>query len=387
MITAYVKPTNFCNVGCTHCYLPEAVRANQSRMSESVLLQTAGLLRDMAAAGRHRDGIMVLWHGGEPLTVPVDWYWRAGELLDGAIGPHLQSLQTSLIPLRDEHIPWIKQRLDGGVGTSLDFSQRMIKGSVDAYHALWMQKVDLAREHGIIVIPGVVPTTRESGREAAIVDWFVARDFPAFNIDRYNQYNTHFPDRPSNAEHAAFLTGLFEAAMNRMETTGRAPLINVVTAGIRGVLFGMPGDRWGTTCQSDFVIVEPDGSLNTCTDKATVEEPYGNAAEGWEAFARHKFRRKWVKMQAIDHKKTHCHTCENNHWCKSGCPITPNGAPDGETECSGYKSYITHIRQAVAAGRRPLMEAYLAQELTVPAAARASAYDAAQPGQAVESAA
>lgn len=386
MITAYVKPTNFCNVGCTHCYLPEAVRANTARMTPEVLEQSAVLLRDMAKAGRH-DNIMILWHGGEPLTVPVDWYWQAGELLDRVLGPHGQSLQTALIPLREDHIPWIQQRLDGGLGTSLDFSQRMIKGSVDAYHALWMQKVDLARKHDIIVIPGVVPTTRELGREADIVSWFIDRDFPVFNIDRYNQYDGFFPDRPNNADHARFLIGLFDAVMARMEKTGRAPLINVVSAGIRGVLYGMPGDRWGTTCQSDFVIVEPNGDLNTCTDKATVEEPYGNAAMGWETFARNKFRRKWVRMQAIDHKKPHCHVCENNSWCKSGCPITPNGEPDGETECSGYKSYITHVRQAVAAGGRPLMEAYLAQELTVPAAARASAYDAAQPAKSEETAA
>ena len=52
MITAYVKPTNFCNVGCTHCYLPEAVRAHQGRMTPAVLeeLKSDARQKKLAAA-------------------------------------------------------------------------------------------------------------------------------------------------------------------------------------------------------------------------------------------------------------------------------------------------------------------------------------------------
>jgi len=360
MITAYMKPTNYCNVGCTHCYLPESVRANKTRMSWQTLEDTAALLADMARAGRHR-GAHILWHGGEPMTVPVAWYWQAAELFDARLPGHFMTMQSSLIPYRDDFAPLITQRFGSEIGSSIDFSQRRIKGKVENYHKLWMDKVERCRGEGILVIPGVVPTRAEIGREAELVDWFIARDFALFNIDRYNAYNTHFDDRPDNAAHARFLIGLFDALMARFEARGRAPLVGAIKAAITGVVHGVGGDRWGGSCQSDFVVVEPDGALNTCPDKSTVEAPHAYAHEGFKAFAGSWLRRKWIRHQNLDHKKNHCMSCENNTWCRSGCPITGNGTPDGETECSGYKSFITHVRRYVEAGGRDAVLAYIDQ--------------------------
>jgi radical SAM protein with 4Fe4S-binding SPASM domain len=361
LITAYVKPTNFCNVGCSHCYLPEAVRADRKRMSFDTLRQLVAFLRDMATYGRHQ-GTHVLWHGGEPLTLPPEFFFEAGAILDEGLPGHTESLQTSLIPLRPDHIPVLQQRCGHHVGTSIDFSQRRIKGSVESYHDLWMKKVDLARQNSILVIPGVVPTVGEIGREAEMVRFFVERGFDFFNIDRYNAYGTSFPDRPSNHQHAHFLCGLYDALMAELERSGRAPLVGAMRGVLAGILEGLGGDRWGTTCQSNFVVVEPDGSLNTCTDKAGVEESYGNVADGFRAFATNKFRRKWIRHQAMTHRQDFCLTCENASWCKSACPITPNGAPDGEDECSGYKSFISHVRTRLETETgRALAHAYLYQ--------------------------
>ena len=62
-------------------------------------------------------------------------------------------------------------------------------------------------------------------------------------------------------------------------------------------------------------------------------------------FPKSKFRRKWIRHQAVTHKQDFCLSCENQNWCKSGCPITPNGPPEGEDECSGYKTYINYVRE------------------------------------------
>lgn len=363
-ILAYVKPTNYCNVGCTHCYLPESVRADRFRMSFETVEHAARLLADMQARGRHQ-GAIVLWHGGEPLTIPPDWFEQAGEILDRHLPGHQQAIQTSLIPYRREYASLVNTRFGGEIGTSVDFTQRMIKGSVSAYHALWMQKVDMAREDGIGIVAGMVPTKNDLGHEAEIVQFFVDRDLWVFNIDRYNQFGGDLPDWPTNREHALFLIGVFEACLDHMERHGVAPLAGAVVAGIRGVLYQVPGDRWGGTCQSDFVVVEPDGGLNTCPDKSSFEPPYSFAADGFEAFAKSRFRRKWIRTQHVGHKRDHCATCENNVWCHSGCPITPNGPADGQEECAGYKTFLDHIRRTLAEpDRRALVLAYLAQDVS-----------------------
>lgn len=361
MITAYVKPTNRCNVGCTHCYLPESVRADRNRMSDETLAATARFLGDMQTRGRH-DGAHVLWHGGEPLVLRADWYFKAGELLDRVLPGHTESMQTSLIPLRSDHLELIKTRFGSFVGSSMDFSQRQINGSVEAYHRLWMKKVDMARAEGITVVAGVVPTRRELGQEAAMVKWFVDRDFDAFNIDRYNAYGTYFDDRPSNLQHSYFLMGLFDALMQEMETTGSSPMNGAIRASLTGVIYGIGGDRWGGSCMNDFIVVEPDGALNNCPDKSSFEESFGNVNAGFDEFAKSRFRKKWVRHQNLTHKEDHCHGCENQHFCQSGCPITPNGAAHGEDECSGYRTFLHHVRDWVSSGsNRDTAVAYLNQ--------------------------
>ena len=70
-------------------------------------------------------------------------------------------------------------------------------------------------------------------------------------------------------------------------------------------------------------------------------------------------------MQSYGHKRSHCQGCENSSWCHSGCPITPNGVPDGEVECSGYKTFLSHIRQFIANGREAELYAYLDLDLAL----------------------
>lgn len=362
MISAYIKATNRCNVGCTHCYLPEAVRMSSVRMAPETIEQTASFLAEMQVMGRH-DSTMVIWHGGEPLVVSPDWYFRAGEILDRVLPGHRETMQTSLIPFREEFVELVRARFNSFLGASVDFSQRRLNGSVSAYHDLFMKKVDLARENGITVAPGVVPSTADVGREAEIVDWFVDRDFNSFNIDRYNAYEAHFPDRPTNRQHAQFLIGLLDALLVRMDEAGSAPWVGAIRGGISGVLHGVGGDRWGGSCMSDFVVVEPDGSLNNCPDKSSIEAPFANASDGYRHFAGSKARRNWIQHQAMGHQNSHCKGCEFFHFCKSGCPITPN-APEAEGgECSGYHSFLTHVRKlAATVDGKARLTAYLDQE-------------------------
>ena len=75
MLTVYLKPTNYCNVGCDFCYLPEDVRANKARMSPETLDATLELIGQLALREGH-DRIAILYHGGEPLSLsPEALYW------------------------------------------------------------------------------------------------------------------------------------------------------------------------------------------------------------------------------------------------------------------------------------------------------------------------
>jgi radical SAM protein with 4Fe4S-binding SPASM domain len=249
------------------------------------------------------------------------------------------------------------------IGSSLDFTQRQIKGSVEEYHKLWLQKLDLAREDGFLVVPGIVPSVFEVDKTRYILDFCRRHDLRVVNIDRFNAYGAAYLGWPTNAQHSQFLINLFDDLMRDMETHGNAALIMVIAAAIRGVVQGVPGDRWGGTCQSDFIVIEPDGSLNNCPDKTSHDAAYGYAQDGYDAFAKNSLRRKSIKIQQILHKRDHCITCMYNTWCKSGCPITPNGPQDGQDECAGYKRFLDHVRMVYATeSGKAVVDAYMRQK-------------------------
>jgi len=74
-----LQPTPFCNINCSYCYLPD--RQSTKKMSSATLRQS---LDWVFASGLVREPFSLLWHAGEPLVMPVDFYEEAVALLGRA---------------------------------------------------------------------------------------------------------------------------------------------------------------------------------------------------------------------------------------------------------------------------------------------------------------
>ncbi len=72
-----VQPTPFCNINCDYCYLPH--RQSTERMSETTLRR---LFERVFACPFLGEQLGVVWHAGEPLVLPVDYYETAFDLID-----------------------------------------------------------------------------------------------------------------------------------------------------------------------------------------------------------------------------------------------------------------------------------------------------------------
>lgn len=343
-VLAYIKPSDYCNVGCDHCYLPEYVRAQKYRMDEETFSASLDAVEEMVKAQR-APGAMILWHGGEPLALPRDYFRDLCERTRLRMPTSIQAIQTSLIPYRPQWSSIVEEFFEGQIGSSVDFSQRTLRGSSEKYLELWMSKVEMARSHGHNVIPGMVPSRAEIGRGTQIADWLHDRGFRAWNIDRYNSFAKEDPARPNNREHSQFLTEAFDSVMSRFLQTGDAVRVNTVTAALSGILLNQPGDRWGGSCSNDFIVINPDGTTNACPDKISYEG-FSNIKEGYKGFKLSEERKKWIREHLMGHRNSDCPTCPFNTFCKSGCPLTPN-TPESEGECSGYHRHLRHVREWV----------------------------------------
>ena len=98
-----VQPTPFCNLDCTYCYLPD--RGNRSRIGLDVV--EAALERVLESAW-FDGGFTLLWHAGEPLTMPIAFYDEATARIQALLtrrglppGTIVQSLQTNATTIND----------------------------------------------------------------------------------------------------------------------------------------------------------------------------------------------------------------------------------------------------------------------------------------------
>ena len=72
-----VQPTPFCNINCDYCYLPH--RQSTKRMNEATLRR---LFERVFACPFLGEQLGVVWHAGETLVLPVDYYETAFDLID-----------------------------------------------------------------------------------------------------------------------------------------------------------------------------------------------------------------------------------------------------------------------------------------------------------------
>jgi uncharacterized protein len=112
-----LQPTPFCNIRCSYCYLPQ--RDERSRMTQNTVRATAERLLQDGLLGAQ---LTVVWHAGEPLAVPPDFYDTAFAVLNEVLGAHCeltQAMQTNAM-LIDERWCELFQRHGVKVGVSLD---------------------------------------------------------------------------------------------------------------------------------------------------------------------------------------------------------------------------------------------------------------------------
>ncbi len=112
-----LQPTPFCNINCSYCYLPD--RQSTKRMTVDTLEH---IYAWVFSSGLVCDPFTLLWHAGEPLVLPVDFYEDAIERLQkhnlGDI-KIFHSFQTNATLIDKKWCDFIKRR-EVHMGVSVD---------------------------------------------------------------------------------------------------------------------------------------------------------------------------------------------------------------------------------------------------------------------------
>lgn len=84
-----IQPTPFCNLDCAYCYLPH--RNDSRRLSGTTLSQLCSNLFDSPYIGQQ---LTIIWHAGEPMVLPVDYYREAFGIIQ-SLKPDALTIQHS----------------------------------------------------------------------------------------------------------------------------------------------------------------------------------------------------------------------------------------------------------------------------------------------------
>ena len=113
-----LQSTGFCNINCSYCYLPDRANARQT-MDLSTVAEVARLIFASDLLKRDLD---IVWHAGEPLTLPPSYYQDAIKIIEAArpsdIAVHY-GVQTNGTLISDAWIDLFEEH-NFKVGVSLD---------------------------------------------------------------------------------------------------------------------------------------------------------------------------------------------------------------------------------------------------------------------------
>jgi uncharacterized protein len=120
-----IQPTPFCNINCKYCYLP-------NRTSKAVVARETlyNLFSKVFASGWFGDGLSIVWHAGEPMVLPIEFYRDAFALVEELRPPQLQivhSFQTNGTLIDDA---WCRFFIQAQInlGVSIDGPRRFHDG-------------------------------------------------------------------------------------------------------------------------------------------------------------------------------------------------------------------------------------------------------------------
>lgn len=117
-----LQGTPFCNINCDYCYLPD--RSVKSRMSIETV---RAALQNLAECGLLRGILKIVWHSGEPLTLPPEYYQAAIDVAEEFRADNVEiqyHIQTNGMLISEEYCKlFLKNAI--AVGISLDGPQAL----------------------------------------------------------------------------------------------------------------------------------------------------------------------------------------------------------------------------------------------------------------------
>jgi uncharacterized protein len=174
-----VQPSSFCNIDCRYCYVPE--RGDRTRISLDILEQ---IIRKTLSSKRVANDVRWVWHNGEPLTLGVDFYRSAIQLIEqhNSAGRAIRHRVQTNATLIDQQ--WIEFFVEYGITPCVSIdgpkdihdANRVTRSNNGTFDDV-MRGVESLRCSGIPLVALCVVTSSSLPNGARIMRFFIEQGF------------------------------------------------------------------------------------------------------------------------------------------------------------------------------------------------------------------
>jgi uncharacterized protein len=273
MIEWVVEASTFCNLRCAYCYQWDGL-ADRTRMPLDLWAKVFAAACDEHVARARRLGraqhTQIIWHGGEPLTLPLDYLRRTLELKDEIVGAAgipsdeiTAAMQTNLYAVSDEALELLRHhRVGFGVSFDLVRGVRLNRLGVTTEDRV-LANLDRVHEAGLTCGAITVLAKHTCAMVTDVYDFWAARRMPFRVLPLFAGPAGRPEERfaASEDELVAALCRLFDHRLRDPSPLPVAPLDDWTANVVRHLLGRrtQPYDRrrWGDS----VIVVRPDGRL------------------------------------------------------------------------------------------------------------------------------
>ncbi len=327
-----IQASPFCNLDCHYCYLPD--RGDTRRLPLDLLDR---VMAQVMASDLPGPELAIVWHAGEPMAVPRDWYEAAFEIVARHTGGRAvrHHFQTNAVLIDDAWCDFFR-RHGVRVGISVDGPAALH----DAHrrtrdgrgtHARVMHGVQALRDAGLRFHAIAVLTRDALDQADALYDFFAALgvDQVGFNVEEAEAAHTQSSLQAVGSE--AALRAFWARLLQRQQAEpGRLRVreVEAVLAALRHPQFGLvqgnaqnrPGQMLNVDCDGRWCFWSPE--LLGCRHPRLGEAVMGQLAASDPGFVTGSGLPAWADWQReIDDGVQRCRQeCAYFDFCLGGAP-------------------------------------------------------------------
>lgn len=340
-LSVVVKPTLYCNSSCSHCYHTPEERV-EGEMSSRTL---ENLVRKCS---EEYESVWFIWHGGEPLTLPMSFYKNAVQLQEKYFGTDNyrcgNTIQTNGTLINRRLMAYCRQKRIN-IGVSYEGPYNGILRESDPSKALSALS---AKENKYSVSATISAETALKQKE--LYDYF-KKDGTNLSLSPVipagcAKCNGTVPDPD---EYIRGSIEAFDAWFH--DKDAHVPLIPHYLYVLNYLGEPTPSDCAHTSCLTKWMCVNPDGTVYPCAKACPEEFRMGNINDNCtidDLFHSEGFRR--ILIGSVE-RRDKCASCPVFKYCNGGCSMDAYHEcgieNNGGDSCRIFREVFAHVAECV----------------------------------------